>query len=264
MNHSGIYRLQIAVAIGLVALVWQFLPNMPGTSFGYLPKDDKGIPKKPRGLQASVFDYSSVNTVAEKKQLFFDILRPLVQEENRKLAELRGRLLALSKNGRRQDWVLEVAERYDIEGPLTEENWAELLMRVDTIPLELVLAQAAMESGWGESRFAQLGNNLFGQWCFTRGCGIVPRQRPEGASHEVRRFDSVNDALVSYMHNLNMGHAYGDLRWMRASLRQLQLEPDAATLAGGLSRYSEKGGAYVEEIRKVMRVNRRLILGDQP
>ena len=264
MSDSTLYRIQIAVAVALVTLVWQLLPNIPGSSFGYLPKDGVGIPQKPRGLQANAFDYSSVNSVTEKKQLFFDILRPLVQEENRKLAELRRRLLALSVNGRRQDWVLDVAERYKVEVPLTGENWTELMRRIDTIPLEMALAQAAVESGWGESRFAQLGNNLFGQWCFTEGCGIVPNQRAEGASHEVRRFDSVNDAMVSYMHNLNMGHAYDDFRQMRASLRQLKLEPDAATLAGGLSRYSEKGGAYVEEIRQVMRVNRKLILGSQP
>ena len=72
-----------------------------------------------------------------------------------------------------------------------------------------------MESGWGESRFAQQGNNLFGEWCFTKGCGIVPSQRKEGATHEVRRFDSVDDALASYMHNLNTGHAYKALRVAR-------------------------------------------------
>ncbi len=262
MSHPAIYRIQIAVAIGLVALVWQLLPNFPGPSFGYLPKDEQGIPQKPRGLQASVFDYSGVTTVTEKKRLFFDILRPLVQAENARLADLRKRLLALSVNGRRQDWVLDVAEHYKVEPPLTGDSWTELMRRVDTIPLELVLAQAAMESGWGESRFAQEGNNLFGQWCFTRGCGIVPSDRLEGASHEVRRFNNVKDALVSYMHNLNMGHAYGDLRQMRASLRQLNLQPDAPTLAGGLSRYSERGGAYVEEVRQVMRINLGLIKGE--
>lgn len=262
MNHSTLYRIQIALATGLVLLVWQLLPNIPGPSIGYQPKDAEGIPPKPRGLQASAFDYSDVSTVTEKKQMFFDILRPLVQAENRRLADLRTRLQSLTQNGRRQDWVLDVAARYKVEVPLTGENWTELMRRVDTIPLELVLAQAAMESGWGESRFAQQGNNLFGQWCFTKGCGIVPSDRIEGASHEVRRFDSVNDALVSYMHNLNMGHAYGDLRQMRANLRQLRLEPDAPTLAGGLSRYSERGGIYVEEIRQVMRLNRRLIAGN--
>lgn len=254
MQHSKIYKLQIIFSLCLVTTVWLLLEHR-----SRIPRHTPSA-----GVQASVFDYSNINSVKQKKQLFFDLLRPLVQQENQRLEALRNRLMTVEPEERDSDWVTAVADRYNIDDPTSDSGWQELMHRVDIIPLELVLAQAAMESGWGESRFARQGNNLFGQWCFTEGCGLVPRQRPEGSSHEVRRFDSINDALVSYIHNLNIGHAYEELRRMRFSSRQENRVPDGQTLAAGLSRYSEKGALYVDQIRQVMRINHRLIHGTQP
>ncbi len=247
-------KLQFGIAILLIIIAWWLLEQRPPSE-----RD-----KPPSGLQASVFDYSETSDVREKKQLFFDILRPIVQQENQRLQDLRDRLLALEPEERNDSWVLAVADRFGIDGELDRRNWAELIRRVDIIPLELALAQAAMESAWGESRFAQLGNNLFGQWCFTEGCGIVPAKRAEGAKHEVRKFESVDDALIGYMHNLNTGHAYDSLRTIRAFLRWQNRPVEGHTVAGGLGRYSEKGDAYIEEIREVMRVNHSLIFGSNP
>ena len=245
-------KIQVVVAVLLVVAAWLFFQQRMSL------RDDPAT----TGVQARVFDYSEITDVTQKKQMFFDILRPIVQQENRRLLELREDLLAVGEDARNQDWVLATAERYGVDGELNEFNWTELLRRVDIVPLELVLAQAAMESGWGESRFAQQGNNLFGQWCFTKGCGIVPSQRPEGASHEVRRFASIDEALTSYMHNLNTGHAYNSLRTLRAFLRWQDKPIEGQILAGGLGRYSERGDVYIDEIQQVMLVNRRLIMGD--
>ena len=77
---------------------------------------------------------------------------------------------------------------------------------MDIIPEMMVLVQAANESGWGTSRFSRMGLNLFGQWCYVRGCGLVPRAEEDGR-HEVAKFDSVNDS-VCYMRNINTHGAY--------------------------------------------------------
>ncbi|AWT59272.1 MAG: hypothetical protein DF168_00453 [Candidatus Moanabacter tarae] len=66
-----------------------------------------------------------------------------------------------------------------------------LLTRVDIIPPSLTLAQAANESGSGVSRFAVIGNNLFGFWCHAPGCGIISDNRDVGATHEVKKYKDV-------------------------------------------------------------------------
>ena len=95
-----------------------------------------------------------------------------------------------------------------------------LIRRVDTIPEALVLVQAANESGWGASRFAQKGYNFFGLWCFKKGCGFVPKQRDDDAVHEVAKFRDLSHAVMTYIRNLNRHYAYKDLRVIRQNLRQ--------------------------------------------
>ncbi len=148
-----------------------------------------------------------------------------------------------------------MARRYRVNAGDTGDRIAELEQRVDVVPGALLIAQAAIESGWGTSHFAREGNNLFGEWCFEEGCGIVPRSRSAGANHEVRRFPSVLHSIRSYVRNLNSHPAYAELRTRRARARANGSAPSAQDLAGGLEKYSERGMAYVEEVRLVIRAN---------
>ncbi len=120
-----------------------------------------------------------------------------------------------------------------------------------------MLAQAANESAWGTSRFTRVANNLFGQWTWQAAHGIVPASRPEGERYLVRKFPSLRDSVRDYLYNLNVGHAYEGLRRLRHEMRRRGQPLDAAILAAGLSRYSGRGAAYVEEIRRIIRGNHR-------
>jgi len=91
----------------------------------------------------------------------------------------------------------------------------------------MFLAQAANESSWGTSRFAKEANNLFGQWCYTPGCGIVPAQREENEANEVRKFATINDTVRSYVRNINSYYAYKDLRVIREEIRSAGEIPSA-------------------------------------
>jgi len=122
----------------------------------------------------------------------------------------------------------------------------------------LALAQAANESAWGTSRFAQDGNNLFGQWCYTNGCGLVPSRRREGATHEVRRFDNIRDSVESYIHNLNTFPSYQMLRRIRQQLRQQDRPIDGVSLADGLESYSSRGLDYIVELQRMIYSNELL------
>jgi len=220
--------------------------------------------KKLPPVQATAFDYSDVKNTAEKKQKFFDILRPLIENQNQIIRDNRKRIQFARKHNTDHDWLAAIAEEHKLDWDRENPDWDRLLFHIDTVPAELVMTQAANESAWGLSRFAQKGNNLFGQWCFSKGCGLVPAQRNKGSKHEVRKFDSINDSIASYMHNINTSRAYRDLRKVRAEQRSRGEALDAMTLAGGLKKYSSRGMAYVREIRSMIKTNLALMQKESP
>lgn len=199
--------------------------------------------------------------VEARKAAFFDALRPIIREENARIAELRGRLIAAHGAEETPAWVADIARSYRVKW--TGEEWDTLLARVDIVPLTLVLAQAANESSWGRSRFAQQGNNLFGMWCFRPGCGIIPARREVGKTHEVAAYNTVNASVRAYLHTINTVNAYRQLRALRAKMRAAGKRLDGPSLAAGLIRYSERGQDYVDEVRAMIRVNRELMLGER-
>lgn len=209
--------------------------------------------------------FHQIEPVAERKRRFFDYLTPLIRAENGRVLEQRARLLAVGTAGalgRRvgaEDarWLGRLARDYRLDPKArgVGELVRALLERVDVIPRSLVLAQAAKESGWGASRFARQGNNLFGQWCFEPGCGLVPARRPAGARHEIRSFDSVGASVAAYVHNLNTHPAYRELRARRAELRARGAPLSGLELATGLERYSQQGERYVREVQALIRQN---------
>jgi len=214
---------------------------------------------------------SALNTVApancaqQKKQRFFTFLKPVVKSENARILQQREKLLSLKSesrlSGRELARLTKLAAEYDlaITGQPSSSDWKKLLARVDIVPVEMALVQAANESAWGTSRFAKQGHNYFGQWCYQKGCGMVPKHRAAGATHEVQRFDSANHAVRAYMHNINTTRAYADFRNIRQNLRVHKRPLDAEVLVAGLKSYSERGMAYVRTIQSMIRSNRALI-----
>lgn len=229
---------------------------------------DKGVP--PIILTTLPSDLARVPRLSERKQLFFLSLLPMVLVANDEISRKREELLTVFDRWDRgeplareiQSQVNLVAREYGVEGdPLA--NWdarATLLKRVDILPPSLVLAQAANESAYGTSRFALKGNNLFGEWTFNPGEGLVPRERPAGEIYEVRRFDSLYDSIKAYLKNINTHLAYVPLRDRRAVLRAEGLPLQGRDLARGLTNYSIRGEAYVDEIREIIRRNRLSLL----
>lgn len=205
-------------------------------------------------------DFAAIEDVGEMKAAFYAYLTPMVIHYNNTIREQRARLellqqqsadgIPLARSDRR--WLRRVATQYELEwedGTPSDAVMQELLMRVDTVPVELALVQAAKESGWGRSRFAVEANNLFGQWCYTEGCGIVPSNRPAGAQHEVEEFRSVSEAMRRYMNNLNTHDSYSEFRQLRHTLREAEKPLSGMALADGLSLYSERREDYVNDIR---------------
>ncbi|VAW50817.1 hypothetical protein MNBD_GAMMA06-435 [hydrothermal vent metagenome] len=214
------------------------------------------------GASADDLNMNSIKNTKDKKKRFFDFMRPIILEENAKVLTLRDKLLAAKKNNTNLSLVAKVAEQYSVTWNNDEKGWKKLLERVDAIALELALAQSANESAWGQSRFAREENNFFGQWCNTKGCGVIPTKRDRGSNHEVATFNSVNDSVRSYIKTINTGRAYVILRNIRRDNRDAGKKPDAIAQAGGLIRYSQRRTKYVKEIRAMIKINKDLMLGN--
>jgi Bax protein len=207
-------------------------------------------------------DFGAISNVDVKKQQFFDYLEDYIDFENERMISLREDLLPLANmsqndialSERETQWLLEVAETYQLDSinMPDSELLDELMLRVDVLPPSLVLAQAANESAWGSSRFALEGNSLFGQWCYVEGCGIVPRRRAQGATHEVKSFDSVGGTIRAYFNNINTNQSYEYLRELRADMREEDQQIDSMVLAFGLARYSQRGFHYVDELQNII------------
>jgi len=205
-------------------------------------------------------EFRRIQETANKKDIFFKTVLPLVLTVNEEILSDRKRLLRIIadkiRSGRIRSidklWLVEISEKYFLD----TLDLAELLRRVDIIPPSLALAQAAEESGWGTSRFAVEGNALFGQYTYQTSYSLIPRKREKGKDHNIRAFASLLDAVRSYARNLNTHRAYREFRNRRHALRRSGREITGKTLASKLKSYSERGEKYIRTIKSIMRANR--------
>jgi uncharacterized FlgJ-related protein len=207
-------------------------------------------------------------SVGDKKRLFFRLIAPivlrineLILEDRARAKELTGRLaLGEGVSVDDQAWLTDLAVKYQLLRSTSErldsDAFAELLLRVDIIPPSLSLAQAASESGWATSRFAEEGNSLFGQWTWGKGLKPAEQRTSELGDQRVAAFDSTGRAAFSYSLNINTHSAYRDLRLKRADLRRQSLRISGMVLADTLLNYSERGQAYVDDLKTLIRQNR--------
>lgn len=212
----------------------------------------------------SLPDFRDYDDVAEKKDAFFTYLLPYVTQINteiladrERLLKIRGQFVDSDSAGLFDDrFVRQLASDYDLETPeqLSLDFVDRLLRRVDIIAPSLVLAQAATESGWGTSRFAREGNNLFGMRDYS-GDGIVPRRRPAGATWTVAAYDTPGDSIRDLVRSLNTAPPYRQMRTIRHDLRRRDATVTGYALANGLVRYSEKGYEYISQIQSMIRSN---------
>jgi Bax protein len=229
-----------------------------GYSLDLVRKFNKPVPRL--HLASLPSDLAGMQNAKRRKTVFLTLVLPMILEANTHIAVERRRLLyvsAMVKSGlsvpaNLKPWLERLARRYK-----TDPGRLDILLkRVDVVPVSLAMAQAAIESGWGTSRFATQGNAIFGQWTTAGGKGLVPAAREEGKTHKVRAFDRLSDSVAAYILNLNTHRAYRGLRALRQEARKKGVRPNSLTLAAGLEPYSEKGMEYVELLRSIIRVNR--------
>ncbi len=173
------------------------------------------------------------NIIKKDRRTLFDI----INKSNNTTAEL--------------NWLEKKYKQYGVKS----QDLSTLKIRMDEIPVSLAIAQAAKETGWGTSRFAQEGNALFGQWTWS-GEGLKPKEAEEGADHKVMKFNILQASVRAYQRNLNTHPTYKDLRKARAEFRDSNKPLDSLELSNYLNKYAETGNQYVEVLQQIIKQNK--------
>lgn len=204
-------------------------------------------------------DFLDIESVKLKKDLFIKTILPIVFLENEKVLEERNKILQwwTETEGGEIDkdfwpeWLKSIVEKYSFDG----ENIGNLLMSVDIVPISLAISQAAIESGWGTSRYARDGNAIFGQYTYDEEVGLLPKERSDGKKYLIRKFSNISESTASYIKNLNTHSAYIEFREVRKKLRMNGERMDGGLLAEELINYSERKNLYIQDIKDMIKAN---------
>ena len=209
---------------------------------------------KPIALDSFPLEIKMIENTKKRKDFFIQIVLPLILQENNNIRLDRKRLFSIINKSNNTElekkWLKKKYKQYGIPS----RDLSTLKMRMDEVPVSLALAQAAKETGWGTSRFAQQGNALFGQWTWS-GEGLKPKESDKNEGHKVMKFNVLQASVRAYQRNLNTHSSYKDFRKARAELRDKGKPLDSIILAEFLDKYAETGDKYVEVLKKIIDQN---------
>ena len=209
---------------------------------------------KPIALTLLPAEIKMIENVKKRKEFFIQIILPLILEENKKINLDRKRLFSIinksNNSSSEKKWLDRKYKQYGIPS----KDLSELKIRMDIIPVSLAIAQAAKETGWGTSRFAQQGNALFGQWTWS-GEGLKPKEAEKNEGHKVMKFNILQASVRAYQRNINTHSSYQDFRLARAKLRDSDEPLDSMILSSYLDKYAETGNQYVKVLQKIILQN---------
>ena len=209
---------------------------------------------KPVALTLLPNEIKMIESTNKRKEFFIQIVLPLILKENNNIKLDRKRLFSIINKSNNTDlekkWLDKKYKQYGI----INKDLSTLKIRMDEIPVSLALAQAAKETGWGTSRFAQEGNALFGQWTWS-GEGLKPKDSDKNEGHKVMKFNVLQASVRAYQRNLNTHSSYKEFRKERAKLRDQGRPLNSIILSKFLDEYAETGSQYVEVLQKIIKQN---------
>ena len=210
---------------------------------------------KPVALTLLPQEIKMIENTKKRKEFFIQIVLPLIIKENSNIRIDRKNLFKIinksNNTNLEKQWLGKKYKQYGV----VPGDLSSLKIRMDEIPVSLAIAQAAKETGWGTSRFAQEGNALFGQWTWS-GEGLKPKEAKAGEGHKVMKFNVLQASVRAYQRNLNTHSTYRDFRRARAELRDLGKPLDSLELSKYLNKYAETGNQYVEVLQKIIKQNK--------
>ncbi|WP_457625973.1 glucosaminidase domain-containing protein [Persephonella sp.] len=185
-----------------------------------------------------------------KKRKFVDMVLPSILIVNFEIKQYRKFVMYIKKKLEEGKEIL--PEEEDLIGKLLEKYKAdglnELLTKLNVNPVSLVLAQAAIESGWGSSRFFVQANNLFGVWTFNK--KRASKIKAKNADVYLKAYSNILESIKDYYDSINLGWAYRRFRLVR-----LQTD-NPFLLTNHLEKYSILRQVYVQRLKSIIKANR--------
>ncbi|MCG8306869.1 MAG: glucosaminidase domain-containing protein [Cytophagales bacterium] len=190
--------------------------------------------------------------IAERKKKFIDVILPAILIHRHQLAQKIEHTKLLQEKSRyslkwtREDSVF-IKSSYET---YKTKNMHELIRRMQPPPVSLVIAQAALESGWGSSRFFKEANNVFGIWSFSENDQrIVANESRGGKPIYLKKYDNFLGSVEDYHILLAKSNAYSDFRDC------IHRSNNVFELIWYLRLYSERRDQYVIMLRNVIVAN---------
>ena len=209
---------------------------------------------KPIALTLLPAEIKMIENTKKRKEFFIQIVLPLILKENNNIKIDRKRLFSIINKSHNSELEKKWLEKKYKQYGVNSKDLSTLKIRMDEIPVSLAIAQAAKETGWGTSRFAQEGNALFGQWTWS-GEGLKPKESEKNEGHKVMKFNVLQASVRAYQRNLNTHSSYKNFRKARAELRDIEKPLDSIILVKYLDKYAETGDTYTEVLKKIIEQN---------
>lgn len=131
------------------------------------------------------------------------------------------------------------------------EQLVELKHRLKPHPASIVLGQAAIESGWGTSRFFNEANNVFGIWSYhTKEKRIKALVGRDSTNIYLKSYSSIDESVKDYYKTIARVNAYKNFRSKRYNC------DDPLKLVSFLNCYSELGDVYTNKLKQLIKSNK--------
>lgn len=201
--------------------------------------------------------YSDVKLLSQlninnRKRRFIDVMLPTILIYRHQLSVKKEKVNILKENASYGiKWSSEDSLFIsDVFAQYKTKNFAELIKRMKVPPISLVIAQSALESGWGSSRFFKQANNVFGIWSFNdTDDRISANQSREGNKIYLKKYDNLLGSVEDYHVLLAKSKTYSDFRDC------IHRDNNVFELIWYLRMYSEKRDQYIIMLRNVIVAN---------
>jgi Bax protein len=184
-------------------------------------------------------------SVSKKKHDFYKKIIPAVEKVHTQLQQEYEKTIKELETNTNPQHIESLKAKYKVQSD------RELLMAMKPHPKSITIAQAAMESAWGTSRFFKEANNVFGMWSINKNEPRIAagEQRNGKRTIYLKKFSTIEDSIRAYYLTLSRAKTY-------KKFREINYETDNPFLIiQGLAKYSERGQEYVKELAQMIRFN---------
>jgi len=152
---------------------------------------------------------------------------------------------------RKPDFIYNNSEEF-IESLNECIDWQERNTTIwQNVPREIIVAQAVIESAYGNSRFAKEGNNLFGVMTFNLDEPHLKPKSNKNSKFGAKIYQNKCESVKDYIIVLNTGSAFEDFRQLRFQMLKND-DLDVLVLVETLTRYATNPN-YIKLLKKTIK-----------